>query len=140
MLLARLAAWQAMPGTGLLEATPQQLLTQLAALVLEVGLGLGFLVMNSQRLERELRASEAALRLTVTDLERARAEVRTLGGLLPICASCKKIRDDKGYWKVVEAYLAEHTEATFTHGVCPDCYGELYSEEQIERELGRKKR
>jgi hypothetical protein len=46
--------------------------------------------------------------------------------LLPICASCKKIRDDKGYWSQVESYIQKHSDATFTHGICPDCIQKLY--------------
>ena len=56
-----------------------------------------------------------------TDLERLLTEVKTLGGMLPICSHCKKIRDDKGYWNQLEAYLNAHTDAEFTHGICPDC-------------------
>ena len=48
-------------------------------------------------------------------------QVKTLRGLLPICAWCKRIRDDRGYWKQVETYIQEHTEANFTHGICPEC-------------------
>jgi PAS domain S-box-containing protein len=59
-------------------------------------------------------------------LQEALAQVKTLGGLLPICSVCKKIRDDKGYWQQVEAYIQTHTDATFTHGVCPDCFPKLY--------------
>ncbi len=47
-------------------------------------------------------------------------------GLLPICANCKKIRDDRGYWNQIELYIREHTDADFSHGVCPDCARELY--------------
>lgn len=54
-------------------------------------------------------------------LEEERAHVQTLRGLLPICACCKKIRDDAGYWQSVEGYISEHSEATFSHGYCPDC-------------------
>jgi len=54
------------------------------------------------------------------------AEVKTLGGMLPICSHCKKIRDDKGYWNQIEAYLNEHIEAEFTHGICPDCAKEIF--------------
>ena len=59
-------------------------------------------------------------------LEALLAEVRTLGGMLPICSHCKKIRDDKGYWNQIEAYLNEHTDAEFTHGICPDCAKEVF--------------
>jgi hypothetical protein len=60
------------------------------------------------------------------NLEQLLAEVKTLGGMLPICSHCKKIRDDKGYWNQIEAYLNEHTDAEFTHGICPDCAKEVF--------------
>ena len=50
----------------------------------------------------------------------------TLSGLLPICASCKKIRDDSGYWNRIESYIGKHTDVQFTHGICPDCARKLY--------------
>lgn len=56
------------------------------------------------------------------------AEVNRLRGLLPICASCKKIRDDKGYWKQIEVYISDHSEAEFSHSICPKCAKELYPE------------
>jgi hypothetical protein len=60
------------------------------------------------------------------ELEQALSRVKQLSGLLPMCASCKKIRDDKGYWKQVEDYLHDHSEAQFTHGLCPDCIAKFY--------------
>jgi hypothetical protein len=57
----------------------------------------------------------------INQLEEAIANIRTLSGLVPICGWCKKIRDDQGYWIQVEAYLQSHTNAKFTHGICPDC-------------------
>lgn len=57
----------------------------------------------------------------ITELQEALSQVRTLRGCLPICATCKKIRDDKGYWTRIEQYIMEHTDADFTHGICPDC-------------------
>ena len=62
----------------------------------------------------------------ILDLQDALASVKSLSGLLPICASCKKIRDDKGYWSQVESYIQKHSDATFTHGICPDCIKKLY--------------
>ncbi len=53
-------------------------------------------------------------------------QVKTLSGLLPICADCKKIRDDQGYWHSVEAYVKEHSQVDFSHGICPDCTKELH--------------
>jgi hypothetical protein len=57
----------------------------------------------------------------ISQLEEALSHLKTLSGLLPICAWCKKIRDDQGYWTQVETYLQSHTNAEFTHGICPDC-------------------
>jgi hypothetical protein len=54
------------------------------------------------------------------------AKIKILDGLIPICASCKKIRNDKGYWSQLEEYINEHSEATFSHGVCPECAEKLY--------------
>jgi CheY-like chemotaxis protein len=64
----------------------------------------------------------------IQDLQKALANVKSLSGLLPICAGCKKIRDDQGYWSQVECYVQEHSEATFTHGLCPDCIKKWYPE------------
>jgi hypothetical protein len=61
-------------------------------------------------------------------LETALANVKTLSGLLPICAECKKMRDDEGYWKSVEEYVTARTAAKFTHGLCPDCYARAREE------------
>jgi hypothetical protein len=58
----------------------------------------------------------------LAELQEALNGVRTLQHLLPICAGCRKIRDDKGYWTQVEAYVMEHTHARFSHGVCPECF------------------
>jgi hypothetical protein len=60
------------------------------------------------------------------ELREALAQVKTLSGLLPMCANCKKIRDDKGYWSSVEKYISSHSEAEFTHGICPECLEKLY--------------
>lgn len=69
--------------------------------------------------ERELAAQERE-RL-IAELRDALARVKTLRGLIPICAECKKIRDDRGYWNLLEDYLGRHSDADFTHGFCPDC-------------------
>jgi PAS domain S-box-containing protein len=62
----------------------------------------------------------------ITELQEAIAKVRTLRGLLPICSSCKKIRDDKGYWNQIEAYIEEHSDAAFSHGIYPECLRRIY--------------
>lgn len=64
----------------------------------------------------------------ITELQTALTRVKLLSGLLPICAACKKIRDDKGYWNQIESYIHEHSEAEFSHGMCPDCAKSLYPE------------
>jgi hypothetical protein len=75
---------------------------------------------------RETIISEQKLQHRNEELESALAEIRHLRGILPICSSCKKIRDDKGYWHQVEAYLLDHSEIEFSHGICPDCFKRLY--------------
>jgi PAS domain S-box-containing protein len=62
----------------------------------------------------------------ITELQNAVADIKVLSGLVPICANCKKIRDDKGYWTQLEAYIQAHSQARFSHGVCPDCMKKLY--------------
>ena len=62
----------------------------------------------------------------IVELKDALLKVKTLSGLLPICASCKKIRDDKGYWNQIESYIHEHSEAEFSHSICPNCAKRLY--------------
>jgi DNA-binding response OmpR family regulator len=66
------------------------------------------------------------------ELEDALKRVKQLQGLLPICSYCKKIRNDRNYWEQVDAYVASHSEAQFSHGVCPDCY-EIHLKPQLER-------
>ncbi|MBK8792618.1 MAG: transporter substrate-binding domain-containing protein [Holophaga sp.] len=91
------------------------LFTGILALGLAVALGW------SLALRRAVKLKTAALKVTIGELEGALAEVKQLSGLIPMCAGCKKIRDDGGYWEAVEAYLGRHSEAQFTHGLCPDC-------------------
>lgn len=62
----------------------------------------------------------------LSELKTAMDNVKTLGGLIPICSSCKKIRDDAGYWNILETYLTKHSDAQFSHGICPDCAQKLY--------------
>ncbi|MCJ7540367.1 MAG: hypothetical protein MUO88_11965 [Desulfobacterales bacterium] len=62
----------------------------------------------------------------IIQLQASLSEIKMLSGLLPICSSCKKIRDDKGYWNQIESYIREHSEAEFTHSICPECSKKLY--------------
>jgi len=72
------------------------------------------------------RQVETARENLIQDLRDAFEKIKTLKGLLPICASCKKIRDDKGYWNQIETYIATHSEAEFSHSLCPACLEKLY--------------
>ena len=69
---------------------------------------------------------QASLAERMRQLQQALDDVRTLRGFIPICIQCKKIRDDQGYWNQVEVYIRDHSEAEFTHGICPACCEELY--------------
>jgi hypothetical protein len=98
----------------------------LIMLVFEICWCLIIILLNGQRLDAELRASKAELNATVSYLEQALASVKTLNGLLPICSSCKKVRDDTGYWSQIETYVSSHSDAEFSHGLCPECARKLY--------------
>jgi hypothetical protein len=86
---------------------------------------------------RQLKQSEVALREERDMLRRSLEKIKVLSGLLPICASCKKVRDDKGYWSQVETYIEQHSDAQFTHGLCPDCAKRMYPQ-LFERVYGEK--
>jgi phosphoserine phosphatase RsbU/P len=73
---------------------------------------------------RRIVALESTLTAQINELQVALEQVRTLEGLLPICSYCKKVRQDDGYWREIEAYIGEHTDASFTHGYCPTCMEE----------------
>ncbi|MDO9532072.1 MAG: GAF domain-containing protein [Deltaproteobacteria bacterium] len=77
---------------------------------------------------KELIEAHLQLLFTTVSLQDALIQVKTLQGMLPICAHCKKIRDDQGYWQQLEAYISSHSAAKFSHGVCPDCLKEHYAE------------
>ncbi len=74
----------------------------------------------------ERKRSEAERERLIGELRHAMGQVKTLAGLLPICSKCKRIRDDQGYWQRLETYFMEHSLATFTHSLCPECLEHLY--------------
>ena len=80
---------------------------------------------NSRNIDERLKVEKERETL-IGELKKALSEVKKLSGLLPICSVCKKIRDDRGYWKQIESYIMEHSEAEFTHGICLECVRELY--------------
>lgn len=83
--------------------------------------------------QMELKLQRDSLIKRNDELQKALTKIKTLSGLLPICASCKKIRDDHGYWTQLEHYISEHSEAEFTHGCCPECMKKLYPELYVKK-------
>jgi integral membrane sensor domain MASE1 len=107
----------------------------LGSAVTERGMALDELSRARRDLENRVAERTAALQSELAerekllhDLREALAKVKTLSGLLPICSSCKMIRDDRGYWTQVERYISAHSEAQFSHGICPACLKTLYPE------------
>lgn len=90
--------------------------------------------------EEKLQQKEIEQERLINDLQEALREVKTLSGLFPICASCKKIRDDKGYWNQIEFYIQEHSEAQFSHGMCPECSDKIYGSEDWYIEMKKNKK
>jgi len=86
----------------------------------------GSLLVKAIRYAIERKQLENEKERLILELQESLAKVKLLSGLLPICAWCKKIRDDRGYWNKVETYLMEHSQAKFTHGICPECGKKLY--------------
>lgn len=97
---------------------------------------------NRQLLDEieDRKRTEAEKVQLIDQLQKAMQEVKVLSGFLPICASCKKIRDDTGYWRQIEEYISTHSNALFSHGICPECTKKLYPEfhEEMQRR-GKKK-
>jgi hypothetical protein len=74
----------------------------------------------------DIKQIESTREKLISELQEALATIKTLHGILPICSSCKKIRDDKGFWKQLESYISEHTDAQFSHGLCMECAKKLF--------------
>jgi DNA-binding response OmpR family regulator len=97
----------------------------------------GFEVGGVDYVTKPFQAAELLARVkTHVELKRSREEIKVLRGIVPVCASCKSIRDEKGVWQRMEAFISRRTEAQFSHGLCPDCMQKLYPE-QAARVLAR---
>lgn len=90
-------------------------------IVMELVICFSFIMLNTERFEIDLDVANKALASTIQELEKVLSEVKTLKGLLPICSSCKKIRDENDNWVQMEVYVRDRTGADFSHGICPDC-------------------
>lgn len=99
-------------------------------------------IITSQDITEQKTSEHERIKL-IEELQLALSEVETLRGLLPICACCKKIRDDNGYWNHIEAYLKKHAHTEFTHTLCPDCvkqfYPDLWEKMKLEKEKAANK-
>jgi len=87
--------------------------------------------LRTSELEKALKERE----VLYNELQETFAKIKVLSGLVPICANCKKIRDDKGFWNTLELYISDHSDAKFTHGICPECKEELYGDLQGKRDI-----
>jgi len=83
---------------------------------------------------KELEEANSQIEAQNEKLQEALSKVKLLSGLIPICASCKKIRDDKGYWNQIELYIKEHSMAVFSHGICPECAKKLYPDLKLNKD------
>ncbi len=116
------------PDFDIMSEAPIQYIYFISVIIFQIACSISFITLNSERMERDLYASELELKNSIDRLHAALEEVKTLGGLLPICANCKKIRDDSGYWHQLEEYISTHSHAEFSHGTCPECARKLYPE------------
>ena len=98
------------------------------------GLLIAVMIFINRRLKKEILSRKETERA----LKEAISEVKTLSGFLPICANCKKIRDDQGYWNQIEDYISRHSNAEFSHGICPECTAKLYGD-VTDQSAGKKK-
>lgn len=94
------------------------------------------LIKISDVYQKKLLMASEQIKRQREDLQTALSEIKTLNGLLPICVNCKSIRDDRGYWQRVEIYIAEHSDADFTHCLCPGCAQTLYPNIFLDEENG----
>lgn len=102
------------------------LITYYRVIAMAVSLVIFFLsfIQHSEMIRRK-KAEEGRIE-TIADLQKALSEIKTLKGFLPICSHCKEIREDKGYWKQIESYIQDHSDAEFSHSICQECAEKFY--------------
>ncbi len=105
----------------LFPADPMETWMRSVILVLLIGFGVFVQFVFNQKTRAENEKENL-----INELQASIAEIKILQGMIPICANCKKIRDDKGFWQHLEKYIQDRSEAEFSHGICPDCTEELY--------------
>jgi integral membrane sensor domain MASE1 len=125
VLLSGIAIWGTLRGFGpFVRNTQNESLLLLQAFIgVTALLAMAFAAVVSERNRIETKRERL-----LQELQNAQEHIKALRGLLPMCASCKKVRDDEGYWDYVENYIHAHSEATITHGICPDCMQKLYAQ------------
>jgi CheY-like chemotaxis protein len=96
-----------------------------------------FLELDRQK--RELKELNQQKEQLIIELKKAAETVQSLSGLIPICSACKKIREDNGYWNSVENFVEKHSDALFSHSICPDCTERLYGNEEWYKKKMKKK-
>ncbi len=95
--------------------------------------GIGRDITEKKKAEEERKKAEEERERLITELQDALTDVKLLSGLVPICANCKKIRDDQGYWTQIESYIQDRSDAKFSHSICPDCAAKLYPNYNIKK-------
>ncbi len=126
-MIARAAWVPARQDFSLLLASPAQYAFFGLTLVLHLGITVTLILLTTERVALDLARAHAEVEARVIELQQALAEVRTLHGLLPICASCKRIRDEDDAWIQMEVYVRDHSHAEFSHGLCPECLPKYFS-------------
>ncbi len=106
------------------------LIALISVFIIYLGIVLARMISNLNKEIANRMRSENLVQQEKKKLSEALTKLKVLSGLLPICVSCKKIRDDAGYWNQIENYISEHSNAEFTHGICPECSEKLYPEFQ----------
>jgi len=133
-------AWAVLFASLLLTALTTMLLARESLHAFESKQRIEHQAQTNLQLKAEIRERvkvEAVRDRTIQNLETALSEVDTLRGILPICSFCKKVRDDTGYWEKVEVYIHKHSQADFSHGICPECLVEHYPD--VSTELSRER-